>query len=159
MRYLSILILLLFINCKSQNIIKNINQDFIQVNKSEIKENDLESYELVEFGKIRNESAPYGDFLSRMWANFGKPESVMLEGFNYFIKDKRSNIVFLAYFGASGPGYAAKKNDIEKLKPRIAIFESILDKSKNVDCEQEIETDFGIYLCGAKNGIAYDKLK
>ncbi|WP_144038416.1 hypothetical protein [Soonwooa buanensis] len=135
------------------------NKDFVQIVKSDLKESDLETFELVEFGKIRNESAPMGDFLSRMWTNFGKPESVMFEGFNYFIKDTKTNVIFSVYFGASGPGYAAKKNDIEKVKPRIYELEKILDNSKNSDCEEEIETDFGTYLCGAKNGIPYDKEK
>jgi hypothetical protein len=135
------------------------NHDFIQINKSEVKEADLETFEFANYGKIRNEAAPYGDFLSRMWTNFGKPESIMFEGFNYFIKDQQTNIVFLAFFGASGPGYAAKKNDLAAIKPRIAELELILDHSKNADCEEEIETDFGIFLCGAKNGIPYDKQK
>ncbi len=138
--------------------IKN-NIEFIPVNKSEVKETELDTFELVDFGKIRNESAPYGDLLSRMWTHFGKPESILYEGFNYFIKDRQSNIIFLAFFGASGPGYAAKRDEIEKIKPRISELETILDHSKNADCEEEIENDFGVFLCGAKNGIPYDKPK
>jgi hypothetical protein len=137
----------------------NNNHDFIQISRSEVSETDLDTFELVDYGKIRNNSAPYGDLLSRMWTHFGKPESIMFEGFNYFIKDKQTNIIFLAFFGASGPGYAAKKNDIEKIKPRVSAFEVMLDNSKNADCEEEIETDFGVFLCGAKNGVPYDKQK
>ncbi|SKC12198.1 hypothetical protein SAMN05660477_03155 [Soonwooa buanensis] len=159
MKYLLILVLLITVNCEGQKSNKMNNKDFVQIVKSDLKESDLETFELVEFGKIRNESAPMGDFLSRMWTNFGKPESVMFEGFNYFIKDTKTNVIFSVYFGASGPGYAAKKNDIEKVKPRIYELEKILDNSKNSDCEEEIETDFGTYLCGAKNGIPYDKEK
>ncbi len=159
MKYLSIIILLLFINANAQKMnIKNTHE-FIKVSKSELKATDMEALELVSFGKIRNESAPYGDFLSRMYTHFGKPESVMFEGFNYLIRHKQTDIVFLAFFGASGPAYAAKKNDIEKIKPRISELENILDNSKNADCEEEIETDFGLFLCGAKDGIPYDKQK
>jgi hypothetical protein len=43
------------------------------------------------------------------------------------------------------------------LKPIIAAFELFLDNAKNVDCEIQIDTDFGIYLSGAKDGVAYDK--
>jgi hypothetical protein len=42
--------------------VKNISE-FVKISKSELKETDLETLELVDFGKIRNESAPYGDFL------------------------------------------------------------------------------------------------
>ncbi|MDW9379950.1 hypothetical protein [Chryseobacterium sp. JV558] len=159
MKYLSIIILLLFINGNAQKMDVKNAPEFIKISKSELKETDLETLELVDFGKIRNQSAPYGDFLSRMYTHFGKPESIMFEGFNYLIRDKQTDIVFLAFFGASGPGYAAKKNNIEKIKPRISELELILDNSKNADCEEEIETDFGIFLCGAKDGIPYDKQK
>lgn len=159
MKYLVIITLFLFINCNAQKMNINNNHDFIPMNTSEVKETDFETFELVDFGKIRNEAAPYGDLLSRLWSHFGKPESILFEGFNYFIKDKQTNIVFIAFFGASGPGYAAKKDDIEKIKPRISEFETLLDHSKNADCEAEIETDFGVFLCGAKDGIPYDKQK
>lgn len=159
MKYLSFIILFLFIHCNAQKMNTNNNHDFIQISRSEVSETDLDTFELVDYGKIRNNSAPYGDLLSRMWTHFGKPESIMFEGFNYFIKDKQTNIIFLAFFGASGPGYAAKKNDIEKIKPRVSAFEVMLDNSKNADCEEEIETDFGVFLCGAKNGVPYDKQK
>ncbi|MDR6463353.1 hypothetical protein [Chryseobacterium sediminis] len=103
--------------------VKNTSE-FVKIIKSELKETDLETLELIDFGKIRNESAPYGDFLV-----------------------------------LQAPGYDAKKNNIEKIKPRISEFELILDNSKNADCEEEIETDFGLFLCGAKDRIPYDKQK
>lgn len=159
MKYLAIITLFLFINCNAQKMNTKNNIEFIPVNTSEVKETDLDTFELVDFGKIRNESAPYGDLLSRMWTHFGKPESILYEGFNYFIKDTQTNIIFLAFFGASGPGYAAKRDEIEKIKPRISELETLLDHSKNADCEEEIENDFGVFLCGAKNGIPYDKPK
>ena len=135
------------------------NHDFEAVSSSQISKENFNEYELIEYGKIRNESAPIGDFLSRMWENFGKPERTMFEGFDYYIKDKKSKIIFIAYFGASGPSYATKNENIEKMKLRIKDFEILLDNSKNADCEIEVENDYGIFLCGSKNGIAYDKEK
>ncbi|WP_312075570.1 hypothetical protein [Chryseobacterium sp.] len=159
MKYL-LLLTLLFFKCHSQAINENkINSDFTSATQAEIKNMNLNNYELVEFGKIRNEEALIGDLVSRMWQNFGKPNSVMFEGFDYYIKDNKTGIIFIYYFGASGPAYASDKKDIEKIKPRIQIFEEILDKSKNADCEIEVTNDFGVYLCGAKNGIPYDKQK
>ncbi len=159
MRYLLILSFL-FIKCHSQvNDNTNINKGFSVVHLSEIKKDDLNNFELVDYGKIRNESAPIGDQLSRMWQNFGKPETVMFEGFDYYIKDEKTGVIFIAYFGAGGPAYASKKTDTEKIKLRIKDFEYLLDNSKNADCEIEIQNDFGIYLCGAKNGIPYDHEK
>ena len=137
----------------------NMNKEFIVVHSNEIDKNKLKNFELVDFGVMRSQSAPIGDFLSRMWGNFGKPEGILYEGFNYYIKDKKTDITFIVYFGAGGPAYASQKDDIEKVKLIIKDFENLLEHSKNVDCEIEVETDYGIYLCGAKNGVPYDTQK
>lgn len=137
----------------------NMNKEFIVLHSNEIDKNKLKNFELVDFGMMRSQSAPIGNFLSRMWGNFGKPEDILYGGFNYYIKDKKTDITFIVYFGAGGPAYASHKDDIEKVKLIIKDFENLLEHSKNADCEIEIETDFGIYLCGAKNGIPYDTQK
>ena len=137
----------------------NMNSQFIVLDSSEIDKSKLKNFELVDFGMMRSQSAPIGDFLSRMWGNFGKPEDILYEGFNYYIKDKKTDITFIVYFGAGGPAYAANKNDFQKVKLLIKDFENLLDNSKLVDCEIEVETDYGIYLCGAKNGVPYDTQK
>lgn len=116
-------------------------------------------YEFIQYGEIRNESAPIGDLLSRLWGHFGAPQTILFEGFIYNIRDKETGLTFIASFGASGPAYIGEKDDIEKLQPIIGAFEKFLDTSNNVDCEIEVDTDFGIYLCGASNGISYDKEK
>lgn len=114
---------------------------------------------LIQYAEIRNESAAMGDFLSKLWGHFGKPQCILFEGYIYTLRDKKSGLYFEASFGASGPGYYGEKKNIEKLKPVIESFEKFIDESENFDCEIEIDTDFGIYLCGAKNGIPYDKEK
>ncbi|MCS3529873.1 hypothetical protein [Chryseobacterium sp. JUb7] len=159
MKYLLILTFL-FIKCNSQN--KNIipvTKSFKVVHSNLINENDLDKYELADYGKIRNEQAPIGDQISRMWQNFGKPETIMFEGFDYYIQDEKSGVIFIAYFGAGGPAYASSKDDIPKINAIIKDFENLLDNSINADCEIEIQNDFGTFLCGAKNGIPYDREK
>lgn len=74
----------------------------------EPKDKNLE-YELIEYGKIRNESAPIGDMLSRLWGHFGKPQSILFEGYIYSLKDKTTGLNFIMSFGASGPVYLAEK--------------------------------------------------
>lgn len=116
-------------------------------------------YEFIQYGEIRNQSAPIGDLLSRLWGHFGEPQSILFEGFIYNIKYKNTGLSFIASFGASGPVYLGEQQNVEKLEPIVESFEKFLDTSPNVDCEIEIDTDFGIYLCGASNGIPYDKEK
>lgn len=158
----NIAIILLLISNLFFAQIKNstkMNSEFVVLHSNEIDKSKLKNFELVDFGMMRSQSAPIGDFLSRMWGNFGKPEDILYEGFNYYIKDKKTDITFIVYFGAGGPAYAANKNDFEKVKLLIKDFENLLDNSKLVDCEIEVETDYGIYLCGAKNGVPYDVQK
>lgn len=95
MKYLLILTFL-FIKCNSQN--KNIipvTKSFKVVHSDLINENDLDKYELADYGKIRNEQAPIGDQISRMWQNFGKPETIMFEGFDYYIQDEKVELYLL----------------------------------------------------------------
>lgn len=119
---------------------------------------DIE-YEFIQYGEIRRKNAPIGDLLSRMWGHFGKPQNILFEGFTYNIKDQKTGLDLLGPFGASGPAYYAEKENVEKLQPTVLDFEKFLAASENADCEIEVDTDFGIYLCGAKDGVPYDKEK
>lgn len=113
-------------------------------------------YEFIQHGEIRKENASMGDLLSRMWGHFGKPQKILFEGYLYEIKDKKTGLSFTVSYGASGPAYYTEKVNVEKLRLAVIQFEKLLNDSENADCEIEIETDFGIYLCGSKNGIPYD---
>lgn len=97
-----------------------------------------------------------GNFLSRIWALFGPPNSILYEGFNYTFQDKYSGLIFTAYCGACGLAYGGKLEDEEALKPIIAEFDKYLSHVKPVDCEISFETDFGVTKVGAKDGIPYD---
>ncbi len=116
-------------------------------------------HEFVQYGQIRNESAPIGDLLSRLWGHFGAPQVILFEGFIYYIKDQETGLKFEISFGASGPKFSAEITYIAKLKSIFVAFEKLLDSSPNADCEIEVDTDWGTFLCGAKNGIPYDKEK
>lgn len=150
------IISILLLACSNKEILK-INQNMYE--KVNTPTNRNVEYDFIQNGKIRNENAPMGDMLSRLWTHFGKPENILFEGYTYNIKDKNTGLVFMVSFGASGPAYHAEKKDIDKLKPIIISFEKFLDSSYNADCEIEVDTDFGIYLCGAKNGVPYDREK
>ena len=50
-------------------------------------------YDFIQNGKMRNENAPMGDMLSRLWTHFGKPENILFEGYTYNIKDIKKNEV------------------------------------------------------------------
>lgn len=140
---------------KAQQKVMNIKNRF-EVAKD--PQEDLQ-YDKIQYGEIRNQSAPIGDFLSRLWGYFGKPRFILFEGFSYHLKDKLTGLTFFADFGGSGPIYYGEVKYTTKLKPVIESFEKFMDESENFDCEIEVDTDFGIYLCGAKNGIPYDKEK
>jgi len=108
--------------------------------------------------ELKNPNAMIGDFLSRIWKIYGKPDSVGYEGFGYTFKDKKTGLIFTAYSAGSGPAYGGKSEEKEKLILIIRDFDKMLDSVVPADCEIEFETDFGIMKSGAKNGIPYDKI-
>jgi|SRR6478672_4697016 len=148
-----LVILILFIGCtnKPNQIAENKKLDFERVDDSL-----AEGTSLIETREINNKSAVIGDFLSRLWKLYGKPNEIEYEGFSYTLRDINSGLVFTAYSAGSGPAYGGKQEDAEKLKPIISRFNQQLEHIANADCEIKIETDYGILRTGAKNGIPYD---
>jgi hypothetical protein len=100
-----------------------------------------------------------GDFLSRIWYLYGAPEGEMYEGFQYTFKHVETGLLFTAYSAGSGPAYGGNDKKKKKLLPVITEFDEMLNKSKNADCEISIETDFGTYKVGAKNGKPFQRAK
>jgi Zn-dependent protease len=125
--------------------------------------------------------APASDFLSRLWALFGKPD-MMENSFLYTLKDKKTNLLFTAYCHSFIPAYGAYhgygKNIKEKkeLLTSLVIFDRLLQKTGPVDCDIEIDIDFSkfgdnvidekeyqenperykaTYKIGSKNGVPY----
>jgi hypothetical protein len=113
-------------------------------------------------GRIRNRvvlgrNAFIGDFVSRIWAHYGPPDSIHFEGFDYTFRDKETGLIFSAYSAGSGPAYGGNRQDAIKLEPVLAAFDRLLESTTPADCEIEYETDFGLYHSGARDGIPFDK--
>jgi hypothetical protein len=142
----------------------------IEVKKGSLMDSLASRFELAnpdrftDSSKIRNwlEGRPIpspGDFLSRLWAHFGKPMAIGYEGFSYLIHDKRTDLIFEAYSGASGPSFGGSRHDVKALEPVLLQFEQLLALTQPVDCEVEYETDFGLYESGCKGGVPFDREK
>jgi hypothetical protein len=132
-------------------------------------------------GYSNTQPAPASDFLSRLWALYGKPD-MMENSFLYTLKDKKTNLLFTAYCHSFIPAYGAYrgygKNIKEKkeLLPSLVIFDKLLQKTRPADCDIEIDIDFSkfgdnvidekeyqenperykaTYKIGSKNGVPY----
>jgi hypothetical protein len=95
-------------------------------------------------GKLRDRGEPGdprehpGDYLGRLWAVFGVPPETIDDGFSYTVRDRESGLVFRAYSGASGPGYAGDPAQRKKLAKVFDAFDALLDRTKPADVELEI---------------------
>ncbi len=112
---------------------------------------------LIKYRENTNVDAIIGDFLSRIWSLYDKPNGVLYEGFEYTFKDAKTGIVFTAYSAGGGPAYGGDPNIEEKIIPIITKFDKMLNESKNADCKIRVQTDFGTLLTGSKNGVPFDK--
>jgi hypothetical protein len=105
-----------------------------------------------------NSEAPVGDFLSRIWNLYGKPNVISFEGFEYTFKDVETGFIFTAYCAGSGPAFGGDQENETRLLSIIKKFDELLNQSGNIDCEVSIPNDFGMLICGAKNGVPFDTL-
>lgn len=117
-------------------------------------------------GKLRNRYDPRsptsrsdapGDFLARLWTLFGPPNEVGDEGFSYHLVDRQTGLMLEAYSGASGPAYAGRPEDAERLLPVLDELDRLLDGTSLSDCVVEYETERGWYRVGAANGRAFEE--
>ncbi len=120
--------------------------------------------ELLGSSKVRNRKVslrysmqPVGDFLSRIWALYGPPNSVEFEGFSFAFRDTETGISFSAYSAGSGPAFGGFPLDRERLPPVLDQFEAMLNEATPADCQIEYETDFGLYRSGSRNGKPFDE--
>jgi len=148
-------------SCQSMNR-ENINDINIQIrnDRFELAE-DKSAYgtSLFKNREINNPKIFIGDFLSKLWSLYGKPESIFYEGFSYTIRDKETGVIFTAYCSGSGPAYGGFQKDFENLNLIITDFEELLLTTPNADCEIEFETDFGVMKCGSEDGKPYNVIK
>lgn len=127
------------------------------------------------------QTAPASDFLSRLWALYGKPD-MMDNSFLYILKDKKNNLIFMAYCDHLIPAYGIYEDILlsdnvkKKILPSLLLFEKLLQNTGPVDCDISIDIDFSkfsddvideedyhqyterykaTYKIGSKNGIPY----
>jgi hypothetical protein len=98
-----------------------------------------------------------GDFVSRIWALYGPPDSVEYEGLSYRFRDKENELAFHAFSAGYGPSYGAHCQDAVIFESVIDVFDALLQATMPADCEIEYETDFGLYHSGARDGIPFDE--
>jgi len=113
--------------------------------------------EFTGLGGMRTGSAPVGDFLSRIWANYGPPDSVAFEGFAYAFRDKQTGLPFSAYAAGSGPPYGGFPKDQQQLMQVLAAFDNLLVNTTPADCQIEYDTDFGPMRSGSRDGKPFDE--
>lgn len=96
-----------------------------------------------------------GDFLSRIWALYGKPDDVK-NGFSYTFLHRKSGIIFTAYLEIL-PAYGSPAQDVQKTVPVLYRFEELLQQTTPVDCFYIYESPYGTFEVGAANGNPYMK--
>jgi|GEM_PF-2809857 len=120
--------------------------------------------------KIRNWHSPkIGEFLSRIWSNYGPPDYVGFEGFSYCFRDTETGLYLSVYSLSSGPAFGGEDKlwidgnfrlspDLEaRFNAVIDAFERLMANSSLADCEIEFNTDFGLYRVGVRNGIPFEE--
>lgn len=135
-------------------------------------------------GYFNTQPAPASDFLSRLWALYGKPD-MMENSFLYTLKDKQTNLIFTAYCHYFVPAYGSYKRynrdkEMKKALPSLALFDQLLQQTDPVDCQIEIDVDFSkfsdnvideeeyqqhpqhykaTYKIGSQQGVPYIEIK
>ena len=132
----------------------NLNDQFIRVNAIQSI-----NVSLIKNKGMHDVNAPVGDFLSRIWYYYGRPEFIGAEGFSYTFKDRNTDLIFTAYCAGSGPAYGGDPAKESELLPVIEQFDRMLSQSQNADCEITFDTDYGTKITGSKDGVPYDRLR
>jgi hypothetical protein len=100
-----------------------------------------------------------GAFLGRLWALFG-PALPRHGGFEYYLRDRDTNLDFIAYSGPHGPTYGGDPDQRHLLLRVVEALDELLEQTKPVDCAMEYvsEVDYGggKWVVGCKDGRAFD---
>jgi hypothetical protein len=100
-----------------------------------------------------------GEFLSRLWALFGRPQQRQ-GGFEYYIRDSETGLDFIAYAGRHGPCYGGEIELRSALRRVIEAFDDVLEATAPIDCSIEytpenlIGTD--VWVLGYHGGRSFD---
>jgi hypothetical protein len=151
-------ILLLFaflisLSGKGQNSTNELKSEFRTAETKQIYGSSfMKNYE------FSHESAPMGDFLSKLWSIFGETKNYGYDGYTYAIEHIPTGIIFSAYIGMSGPSFGGFEKDREALKNVYDKFQQLLKAATYVDCELTFQTDYGQMNVGCKGGLPFDIL-
>jgi hypothetical protein len=100
-----------------------------------------------------------GAFLGRLWGLFGKP-SPRVGGFEYFIRDTKTELDFIAYSGPRGPCYGGEVANRAALRPVLEAFEAYIEQSRAIPCAIEYiaerELGGGLWVLGCRDGKSFD---
>lgn len=100
-----------------------------------------------------------GQFLGRLWTHFG-PALARDGGFEFYLRDKETNLDVVAYAGPRGCAYAGDPQNRDALKKALEALEYILDGTRPVDCAIEynapLEYGGGKWVLGVKDGRSFD---
>jgi Zn-dependent protease len=138
----------------------------------------------IDAAEFDSQHAPAGNFLSRLWALYGKPD-MMENSFLYTLKDKKTNLIFTAYCHYFVPAFGAYKKyksekEMKKVLSSLVLFDQLLQQTDPVDCQIEIDIDFSkfndnvideeeyrqypeqykaTYKIGSQKGVPYIEIK
>ena len=73
------------------------------------------------------------------------------------IQDTHSGLLFTAYSGPSGPAYGGQPDKHEALARILDAFDSLIDATRPVDCQIEVENEFGRYKIGVIHGQPFER--
>ena len=151
--FLLILLLLFSMSCKAQSSSNDLKSEFRMVETKLI----YGSY-LMRTYEFSHESAPMGDFLSKLWSIFGETTNYGYDGYTYVIEHVPTGIIFSAYTGMGGPSFGGFEKDKDQLNTIYDKFQQLLKESTYVDCELIFNTDYGKMKVGCKDGVPYDSV-
>jgi hypothetical protein len=105
------------------------------------------------------EAADRGTFLGVLWGLFGQP-SPRVGGFEYFLRDTKTELDFIAYVGPHGPCYGGDLAQRHALRPVLEAFEAQIAHARAVPCAldytAEDEHGGGVWVLGYRDGRSFD---
>ena len=106
-----------------------------------------------------------GDFVCRIWAEYGPPESTP-RGVVWTLRDRQSGASFAAYardgliaYGSDG-GPAEQRAAARGSRERAAVdaFDKLLDARRPVDCEVSFAVGDATIRSGMRHGAPFDEI-
>jgi len=90
---------------------------------------------------------------------FGRPMLVTDRGFSYTVHDRDTGLEFAAVSEDGGAVFRGAAKDAKRLRPVLAAFDALLDKTPAAECRLELPAGDGkLVVIGVKNGAAFEEL-